>query len=308
MLSVDDDKLKGSGSKLKNMIWEVARHALQEWTGQELTPTSLYGIRKYTTGAILATHVDRLPLVTSAIINVAQDVDEPWPLEVFGHDGLAYNVTMEPGEMILYESHSVLHGRPFPLKGRYFANVFIHFEPVGHSRDHGFNPENNEHYNSMLDIKAGFNHNGGLPPYIVDGSLEAFQWRRENPDKDWEPRWAYEADEEDGTGANGAHYASHTGNVELLQHIIENPQHRTELIHEHDTNGWLPIHEGTRTGHEDIIRVLVNAGVDINERTNFGKGQSVLALAYDFHEEDSSFIHFLINEMGAISVESEQEL
>ena len=25
--------------------------------------------------------------------------------------------------VILYESHSVLHGRPFPLKGRYYANV-----------------------------------------------------------------------------------------------------------------------------------------------------------------------------------------
>lgn len=105
------------------MIWEMARHALGEWTGQELTPTSLYGIRKYTSGSILTTHVDRLPLVTSAIINVAQNVDEPWPLEVIGHDGLAHNITILPGEMILYESHSVLHGRPFPLKGRYYANM-----------------------------------------------------------------------------------------------------------------------------------------------------------------------------------------
>ena len=123
MLDVGDEKLHGGGNKLKNMIWEASRHALQDWTGQELTPTSLYGIRKYTEGAVLATHVDRMPLVTSAIINVAQDVDEPWPLEVYGHDGRAYNITMEPGEMILYESHSVLHGRPFPLKGRYYANV-----------------------------------------------------------------------------------------------------------------------------------------------------------------------------------------
>jgi hypothetical protein len=34
-----------------------------------------------------AVAADRLPLVSSAIINVAQDVDEPWPLEVYGHDG-----------------------------------------------------------------------------------------------------------------------------------------------------------------------------------------------------------------------------
>jgi hypothetical protein len=61
--------------------------------------------------------------VSSAIINVAQDVDDPWPLEVIGHDGKAVNVTMEPGDMVLYESHSVIHGRPFPLKGRFFANI-----------------------------------------------------------------------------------------------------------------------------------------------------------------------------------------
>ena len=58
----------------------------------------------------MATHVDRLPLVSSAIINVDQDLDEPWPLEVVGHDGKAHNVTMLLGDLVLYESHSVLHG------------------------------------------------------------------------------------------------------------------------------------------------------------------------------------------------------
>ncbi|KAL9187333.1 hypothetical protein ACHAXT_001436 [Thalassiosira profunda] len=301
MLDVGDEHLHGGGNKLKNAIWEVARHELQQWTGQELTPTSLYGIRKYTEGSILATHVDRLPLVTSAIINVAQDVDEPWPLEVYGHDGVAYNITMEPGEMILYESHSVLHGRPFPLKGRYYANVFIHFEPVGHSNAHGFNHENEEHYESMLGIKGGFNHNGGLPPYIVDGSLEAFEWRRSHPEEEWEPRWAYEADEDEGTGSNGAHYAAHVGDAETLLHIIENPQHRKDMIHEHDNNGWLPIHEAARGGHKEIVEVLLKHGVSINARTDNGEGQSVLALAYDHHDEDSSFINFLL-ELGALEL------
>jgi hypothetical protein len=32
------------------------------------------------------------------------------PLEVIGHDGKAHNVTMEPGDLVLYESHSVIHG------------------------------------------------------------------------------------------------------------------------------------------------------------------------------------------------------
>lgn len=125
MVSVEDSGLRGGGAKLKQEIWDEAEDTLSSWTEQLLTQCSLYGIRIYTTGAILATHVDRLPLVTSAIINVDQDLDEPWPLEVIGHDGRAYNVTMEPGDMVLYESHSVLHGRPFPLKGRFMANIFV---------------------------------------------------------------------------------------------------------------------------------------------------------------------------------------
>jgi hypothetical protein len=107
---VEDTTLRGAGLVLKQKLWDAAQNTLEEWTGEKLTPCSLYGVRIYQEGAVLATHVDRVPLVTSAIINVAQDVDEPWPIEVYAHDGKAYNVTMEPGDMVLYESHSVLHG------------------------------------------------------------------------------------------------------------------------------------------------------------------------------------------------------
>ena len=34
----------------------------------------MYGIRQYTEGAILSPHADRNPLISSCIINVAQDV------------------------------------------------------------------------------------------------------------------------------------------------------------------------------------------------------------------------------------------
>ena len=112
--------------------WREAEAHIREWIPKAtaFSRSSLYGIRVYTEGSILATHVDRDPLITSAIINIAQDVDEKWPLEVYAHNGKAYNITMEPGEMILYESHTVMHGRPFPLKGRYYANLFVHFKPL----------------------------------------------------------------------------------------------------------------------------------------------------------------------------------
>lgn len=85
---------------------------LRVWIPQasSFSRSNIYGIRVYTSGSILAPHVDRDPLVSSAIINVDQSVIEPWPLEAYDHGGRAHNLTLLPGEMILYESHSVLHG------------------------------------------------------------------------------------------------------------------------------------------------------------------------------------------------------
>lgn len=69
MVNFEDKSLRG-GFDVKKQIWDAVKPILEEWTGKELTPTSLYGIRVYKEGAVLATHVDRLPLVTSAIIQV----------------------------------------------------------------------------------------------------------------------------------------------------------------------------------------------------------------------------------------------
>ena len=46
-------------------------------------------------------------------------------------------------------------------------------------------------------------------------------------------------------------------------------------------------------------------GVSENARTNFGNGQSVLSLAKDHHEEDSTFIKFLVEELGALEISDE---
>jgi hypothetical protein len=63
--------------------------------------------------------------VSSAIINVDQDVDADWPIEVYDHSGRAHNVSMKPGDMVLYESHTVLHGRPFPMQGKHYVSAFV---------------------------------------------------------------------------------------------------------------------------------------------------------------------------------------
>lgn len=266
-VSVEDSGLRGGGRALKQKVWDASRDTIQEWTGEELTQTSLYGIRIYNPGAILAPHVDRLPLVSSAIINVAADLDEPWPLEVYGHDGKATNVTMEPGDMVLYESHSVIHGRPFPLKGRFVANVFVHFEPVGHSLRHHADHEGpgdvHAQYKAANDNGHGGHENQqtGLPPYILPGSPEETNWKERHPE-------GYQKKESQfATGTTLAHIFATEGKLENLQKHLEQEK---ESIHAKDKNGWQPLHEGARAGHVHIVKYLVEQGANVNETTGNG--------------------------------------
>jgi prolyl 4-hydroxylase len=296
MVSVEDTSLRGAGSNIKRHIWDAARDTIQEWTGEELTDCSLYGIRVYTEGSVLATHVDRMPLVSSAILNVDQDVDEPWPIEVIGHDGMAYNVTMEPGDMVLYESHSVLHGRPFPLKGRFYANIFIHFEPTGHSLRH-------EAHEAALQAAEGAKdkhpHGGheaemsdGLPPYIKRGTVEEERWKRSHPSK---TKTASEKDSST-TGSTPAHDAAQRGDVDKLNSVIESMAH---LLDAKDMNGWTPLHEGARGGHESVVRVLVEKGASINERNK--RGETPLYWSIKQNGVDHPVSQFLM-ELGALNI------
>mmetsp|Transcript_40085 Transcript_40085/g.96790 ORF Transcript_40085/g.96790 Transcript_40085/m.96790 type:complete len:494 (-) Transcript_40085:177-1658(-) len=299
MVSVEDSGLRGGGSGLKQKLWNAARDTIQEWTGQELTQCSLYGIRIYYEGSVLASHVDRLPLVSSAIINVAQDVDEPWPLEVVGHDGQARNVTMEPGEMVLYESHSVIHGRPFPLKGRFYANIFIHFEPVGHTlRHHDHDPGHGDvdaKYRDALSRGTGGHEsaddNDGLPPYIIRGTPEEANWRARHPDGVKSKRKSF------ATGSTVAHLAAQSGDLDTLASEVSK---KKDLLTAKDKNGWQPLHEGARGGHLDVVKYLVENGVDVNAKTH-DNGGTALWWAKQNLDEEHPVVTFL-ESMGALEI------
>ncbi|KAL3943133.1 MAG: hypothetical protein SGBAC_002782 [Bacillariaceae sp.] len=263
MVSVEDKGLRGGGRSMKSNIWEAARPTIEAWTGMKLQATSLYGIRVYTEGAILAPHVDRLPLVSSCIINIAQDVEEDWILEVYDRNDRAVNVTMEPGDMVLYESGSLVHGRPFPLKGNFYANVFIHFEPTG------------EHlYDSAWDNQDDF-----FPPYIVPDSPEIDNWARRNPSG-----WKKQAPSAAGLSRPKGHVAAANGDLQDIKRLAREDNH---LLHKKDENGWQPIHEAARAGKLDIVKLLVEKhGADINSVTNFGDGSSVYNVAVQAFSSD----------------------
>jgi hypothetical protein len=67
--------------------------------------------------------------------------------------------------MVSYESYSVIHGHPFPLKGRYYANIFIHFEPTGLSLCH----------NAKVEPESSIHHEATLSclPFLATAEIEA---------------------------------------------------------------------------------------------------------------------------------------
>ena len=54
MISFENQNLRG-GFVAKQQIWNGAKAVIEDWTGKQLVATSLYGIRVYHDGAVLAT-------------------------------------------------------------------------------------------------------------------------------------------------------------------------------------------------------------------------------------------------------------
>ncbi len=116
--------------ELKSKIHNSLQKPLESWSNTKLEPTFVYGIREYKKGAVLVPHRDRKEThIISAIINIDKRVDSDWPLEIEDHFYRKHEVFLEPGEVLFYESARLLHGRPTPLKGESYSNIFCHYMP-----------------------------------------------------------------------------------------------------------------------------------------------------------------------------------
>lgn len=261
--------------------------------------------------------MSRVPLVISAILNVAQDVQEDWVLEVIGHQGKAVNLTLQPGEMVMYESHSILHGRPYPLNGKYYANIFFHFEPIGYTQElqrklesAGYVKTNQQLFEEAQatfavssstrrrnKIKGRFD----LPYYIEEGTEEAARWRQEFiyrrqslPPKPKVPVFRPHHD--------SPHHLAAKGHLDRLKALASA---EPGVLNEPDSNGWKPIHEAARAGRYKVLKYLIEEHkVDVNERTNRGTGGSPLWWAEKSESGDPEVIK-LLKEHGARAIAPE---
>jgi len=116
---------------LKELAAESIKPIIEEWGGVEAVCTSVYGIRCYHQGTTLCPHRDTTDThILSAIVNIDQSISNEWPLEIEDNYYRSHEVFLSPGEMVLYESARLLHGRITPLQGESYCNLFIHFMPV----------------------------------------------------------------------------------------------------------------------------------------------------------------------------------
>ena len=72
---------------------------------ESIFPNTVFLVLRYTRGAWLAGHVDHTKThVLSAIINVGQKVEEPWPLDIVDYEKRMHKVILKPGDLLWYES------------------------------------------------------------------------------------------------------------------------------------------------------------------------------------------------------------
>ena len=132
MDKIDLDKFQD----VRGIVIDEMKRVLEWWSGIDLYHTSTFGARIYHNDSMLINHVDRHQThIASAVLQVAQDVDEGWPLEILDGKGGGVEVYMQPGEMILYEGATFKHGRPMRFRGRMFGNVFTHFAPTSMQKE-----------------------------------------------------------------------------------------------------------------------------------------------------------------------------
>ena len=133
-----------------------------------------------------------------------------------------------------------------------------------------------------------------MPIYILRESPEENKWLREHPPQ----RVARRVKEAPAAGAaplQALAHAAATGDINGMMHYTINHK---GMLHEKDVNGWQPIHEAARGGHTNAVQLLVEHGADVNKRTNFGVGPSLLKIVLDNHGEGHP-LYVYLESLGA---------
>lgn len=113
----------------KQLAYEQLTPLMEQWVGQPLERSWGYGVRSYGAGSWLHMHRDRVDThVVSCIVHVADQSNQPWPLDFIDHEAVHHRVLFKPGTMLFYESLCP-HGRASEFDGDFYRNMYFHWRP-----------------------------------------------------------------------------------------------------------------------------------------------------------------------------------
>ena len=142
------------GDPLMDTLLCQSLNSMQEITNLKLTPTYSY-FRLYTMGDELKHHKDRpsCEISTTLCLGVNHtnlDYDYNWDIYMQKEGEEKVNVSLNPGDMVVYRGCDLWHGRD-KFKGLNQAQVFLHYNEI----------KNNE-YDNFMDSRPMF----GLPKNV----------------------------------------------------------------------------------------------------------------------------------------------
>ena len=82
---------------------------------------------------------------------------------------------------------------------------------------------------------------------------------------------------------------------------MNNGTRREDVLTERDENGWQILHQAVSGGNEDVVKLLVSNGAEINSRTHGGYGETPLRIAEKQLGSDSPIVSYLKG-LGALSI------
>ena len=114
---------------LQELAYQQLTPLIEDWVGEALERSWGYGVRSYGPGSRLHMHRDRVDThVLSCIVHVADQSNQPWPLDFIDHDAEHHQVIFKPATMFFYESLCP-HGRNSEFDGDFYRNMYFHWRP-----------------------------------------------------------------------------------------------------------------------------------------------------------------------------------
>jgi len=190
------------------------------------------------------------------------------------------------------------------LKGNYYANIFVHFEPFGYTMNHGHGHADEEDFEALeARYKEAGEHVERLEREVPDEDVPDYV--DEDKEGQWRQDYVYHAEKKIPKDTTHVvrkvltpHTAAALGDVQALKEFAEKDP---TILTKADGNGWKPLHEAARSGELAAVKYLVEQGANVNERTNKNRGGNPLFWAEQMLKSDDETIKFLKSK-GAVSL------